>query len=124
MNNLSTKLIAGATLVSLGGLAGFALKDNQTTASNAAADKRPAVHVRTQVIRRTIRIHRKPKPYKPPVAASAGAPAPTQVVAAAPPVPVATPVAPVRTNAPLRTRTSGAAGGRGEHESEHEGHDD
>ena len=73
MNKLSTKLAAGVTLVSLGGLAGFAVKDNHSTASTAA-QKQPPVQVRTQVIRRTVRIHRKPKAPKP--APRAAAPLP------------------------------------------------
>ena len=127
MNKLSTKLAAGVTLVSLGGLAGFAVKDNHSTASTAAQKQAP-VQVRTQVIRRTVRIHRKPKAPKPaPRAAVTPAAAPPRQVAAVcrhrPSPPVA---APVKAHAPLRTRTSGAGGGGGEREHEHEseGHDD
>ena len=42
MNKLSTKLAAGVTLVSLGGLAGFAVKDNHSTASTAAQKRPPS----------------------------------------------------------------------------------
>jgi hypothetical protein len=127
MSKLSTKLAAGVTLVSLGGLAGFAVKDNPSTA-NTAAQKQSPVQVRTQVIRRTVRIHRKPKAPKPaPRAAvtTAGAP-PRQVAAVVPPPPpvAARVAAPVKAHAPLRTRTSGAGGAGGEREHESEGHDD
>jgi len=122
MNKLSTKLAAGLTLVSLGALAGFAVKGNHSTAS-ATAQKQPPVEVRTQVIRRTVRIHRKPKAPKPaprPAAGPAAAP-PRQVTAVVPAPPAA---APVKVHAPLRTRTSGAGGTGGEREHESEGHDD
>jgi hypothetical protein len=120
--------VAGAVmLVGLGGVTGFALGNRGDAAT--ATHKPPPVEVRTQVIRHTVRIHRKPKPAKQPPRLSGPppqAPAP-QVVAAAPPQPVAAPrpVAPVGAHAPVRTRTSGAKGG-GEHEHErtHEGSDD
>jgi hypothetical protein len=129
MNKLRTKLAAGVTLVSLGGLAGFAVRDTHSTVSTAA-QKQPPVQVRTQVIRRTVRIHRKPKAPKPAPRATAPAAAapPRQVAAVVPPPPPAAPrvAAPVRSHAPLRTRTSGAGGSGGEREHEHEseGHDD
>jgi hypothetical protein len=127
MNKLSTKLAAGVTLVSLGGLAGFAVNGNHSTASTAAHKQAP-MQVRTQVIRRTVRIHRKPKAPKPaPRAAVSPAAAPPRQVATVVPAPPAV-AAPVKAHAPLRTRTSGAGGTGGEREREHEheseGHDD
>jgi hypothetical protein len=125
---LAMKVAAAVALVALGGVAGFALNANQGSAETAT-HKPPPVEVRTQVIRHTVRIHRKPKPAKQPPRPAGPpptAPAP-QVVAAAPPQPVAAPraVAPVRAHAPIRTRTSGGGGsGGGEHEHEHEGSDD
>lgn len=123
MNKLSTKLAAGVTLVLLGGLAGFAVKDNHPTASTAAQKQVP-VQVRTEVIRRTVRIHRKPKAPKPPRAAATSAAAPPRQAAAVVPAPPV--AAPAKAHAPLRTRTSGAVNGSGEREleSENEGHDD
>jgi hypothetical protein len=122
MNRLSTKLAVGVTLLSLGGLAGFAVKGNHSTVSTAA-QKQPPVQVRTQVIRRTVRIHRKPKAPKPaPRAAVGPAAAPPRQVTAVVPAPPA--AAPVKVHAPLRTRTSGAGGTGGEREHESEGHDD
>jgi hypothetical protein len=128
MSGVGPKLAAAVMLVALGGIAGFALNDSGNATS--AAQKPPPVEVRTQVIRHTVRIHRKPKPIRPPVrpVTPAPAPAPPRVVAAPPPQPVvaARPVAPVRTHAPIRTRTSGSSGhgGEHEHESEREGGDD
>lgn len=128
-SQLTMKVAAAVMLVALGGVAGFALNANHGNAATAAHKPQP-VEVRTQVIRHTVRIHRKPKPAKQPPRSAApppAAPAP-QVVAAAPPQPVvaARPAAPpVRAHTPIRTRTSGAGGsGGGEHEHEHEGSDD
>jgi hypothetical protein len=128
MKKLSTKLAAAVTLVSLGGLAGFAVKGGPSTAS-PAAQKQPPVQVRTQVIRQTVRIHRKPKPPKPapraPVIPAAGPPAQVTAVVSSPPPVAARVVGPVKAHAPLRTRTSGAGGSeRSERERESEGHDD
>jgi hypothetical protein len=124
ISQLTMKIAAAVMLVALGGLAGFALNPNHGDATTAT--KPPPVEVRTQVIRHTVRIHRKAKPAKQPPRPAAPPPsaAPSQVVAPAAPQPVvaARPVAPVA-HAPIRTRTSGAgAGGGGERE--HEESDD
>lgn len=125
-SQLGLKLAAAVALVALGGLTGFALNANHGDATTAAS---PPVQVRTQVIRHTVRIHRKAKLAKQPPPAAApppAAPSPPVVAATAPRPVVAAPVAPVRAHAPIRTRTSGAGGhgGEGEHEHEHEGSDD
>ena len=120
MTKHAFKLFTALALVALGGLAGFALggPHGDTTASR---QQPPPVEVRTQVIRHTIRIHRKPKaPQHPPQAAApAAAPPPARPVVVA-----QQPAAPA--SAPVRTRTSGGGGGGGEHEHEHEheGRDD
>ena len=121
MTRPATRILAALALVALGGLAGFAIGAPHGDAT-ATGQKPPPVEVRTQVIRHTIRIHRKPKaPKHPPRAAAPVAAAPPKpVVVAQQPVPAARP-APAA-NRPVRTRTSGAGGG--EHESEHEGGDD
>ena len=125
MNRPATRILAALALVSLGGLAGFALGAPHGDAT-ATGQKPPPVEVRTQVIRHTLRIHRKPKaPKHPPrAAAPAAAPPPSPVMVAQQPAPAARP-APAA-NRPVRTRTSGAGsgGGEGEHESEHESGDD
>ncbi len=115
MNKHVIRLFAALALVSLGGLAGFALGAPYGDAT-ASGQKPPPVEVRTQVIRHTIRIHRRPKaPRHPPQAAAptAGSPARPVVVAQRPAAPAAAP-------APVRTRTSGGGGGEHEHEHEHE----
>ena len=122
----ATRVLAALALVALGGLAGFALGAPHGDAT--ANGKRPPIEVRTQVIRHTIRIHRKPKaPRHPPrSAAPAGAAPPRPVVVAQQPSAAVAPAAPA--HAPVRTRTSGAGGAGGaeggEHEHEHEGGDD
>jgi len=124
--HLGLKLAAALMLVALGGMAGFAL-NGETGNAGTAAQKPPPVEVRTQVIKHTVRIHRKPKPVKQPARPAPpppAAPAPRAVAAASPqPAVAAQPVAPVHSQ-PVRTRTSGAAGHGGEREHEHEGSDD
>jgi hypothetical protein len=127
VNGLTKTLATGATLLGLGGLAGFAVNSGHGTAP--ATQEPPPVEVRTQVITHTVRIHRKAKPPKQasrPVAPPP-APAPAPVVAAAPPQPsvsrqaIPQPVAPN----PVRTRTSGAASHHGgERDDGRGGHDD
>ena len=125
MKGFTTKLAAAIALVALGGAAGFALNADHGGAATEA-QKQPPVVVRTQVIRRTVRIHRKPHtPKRQPSVAGTSAPSPRVMAAPTPaqPVVAARPAAPAVTRAPIRTRTSGA-GGQGGHEHESEGHDD
>src|SRR3954447_5089809 len=134
MYGLKTKIGAGATLAALGGLGAVAISSGDGTSASPAAQTQP-VQVRTETIRRTIRVvkhekpkhHRRPKPAAVPAAAPAPrpvAPAPRPAVTAAPPAPVrpATPTRVVSAPAPTRhvtTRSSGSSGS-GEHEREHE----
>src|SRR4051794_6715194 len=119
MIGTQTRLAAGLALVALGGFAGYALGAGagDRPAATVAAQRQP-LEVRTQTIRRTVRIvkHEKPpKPKRPPAPVAPPAAAPVRVVAvrpvqqpvaAAPPVPVAV-APPVRqAPAPVRTRTS------------------
>lgn len=133
------QIAAGFALLGAGGVAGAALPVAAQRPTPVAAAPAP-VEVRTQVLRRTVRVvrHERPKHLRPrrvaaPVTESPPAPAP----AVAPPVASApatrAPARPLATRssttaahrpaAPLRTRSS-ATGGRG-HESddrhEHEG---
>ncbi len=123
MTKHAIRLFTALALVALGGLAGFAVGAPHGDAT--ANRKPPPVEVHTQVIRRTVRIHRKPKaPQHPPrTAAPAAAPPTRPVVVAQQSAPVAHP-APA--SAPVRTRTSGGGtgGGEQEHEHEREGGDD
>ena len=114
MTKHAMRIITALALVALGGLAGFALgaPHGDVTASK---QKPPPVEVRTEVIRRTIRIHRKPKAPKPPPRAAAPASAPPAHA-----VLIAQPANPAPASAPVRTRTSGGGGGEHEHEHEHE----
>ncbi len=80
MRGVQTKVAAGFSLVALGSLAGYAVGAGGDQPAHATAAKRQPVEVRTQTIRRTIRVvkHEKPRP------------APTQqTAAAAPPAPPA-----------------------------------
>jgi hypothetical protein len=127
VNSLTKTFATGATLLGLGALAGVAMSPGHGSASTA--QKPPPVEVRTQVIARTVRIHRRAKPPRQPprpVAPPAAPPAPAAAAlpSVAPRQVAAQPVAPV-THKPVRTRTSGASGGHsGERDDGHEGHDD
>lgn len=126
MTGIPTKIAAGASLVALGSLAGYAVGSGPAGEQvSAVPTKRQPVEVRTQTIRRTIRIvkHERPRHTRPePVA-----PAPTAVpavpaAASTPVVPQAAPPTP-RSSTPVRTRTSGGGspGGEREHGEEREG---
>jgi hypothetical protein len=127
MGSITTKIAAGTTLAALGGLAGMAVRpEHAATADPAAAP----VEVRTQVIRRTVRIvrHERPRHRAHRTAPGVGAPAPAAPAAPAPAQPVtfaAKPPAAPKHSEPLRTRTSGGKSGHGGDDGgEHEGHDD
>jgi len=126
MNGLTKTVALGATMLGLGALTGVAVSPGHDNISTAA--RRAPVEVRTQVIRRTIRIHRRARPAKQPPAHAAPPPAPLAAPAPQPvvvPQAVATPPAAVAPHKPIRTRTSGAAGGVSGGEHEHEsGRDD
>lgn len=116
----------GATMLGLGALAGVVVNNGHDNVSTA--QQRPPVEIRTQVIRRTVRIHRRAKPPQQPPARLAP---PASSVAAPPPrriiVPHVVATAPVvaAPRTPIRTRTSGATGGGRGGERDHEGgHDD
>lgn len=115
------KIAAGATILGLGGLAGYAVTSNgaqDASVPTTAAHLKPKVH--TQVVRRTI--HVRPHPERGAGAAgsspggSSAAPssAPAPVMASAPPSPTpsATPASP-SSNQPISTHTSGGGGGQG-----------
>jgi hypothetical protein len=130
LSGLTKTLAIGATLLGLGGLAGFAVNSGHGNVSTA--QKSPPVEVRTQVITHTVRIHRKAKAPKQPPRPVAAPPVPSRapVVAAAPPLPpVASPqvapriVVPVR-HKPVLTRTSGASGRHGGERDDNAKHDD
>jgi hypothetical protein len=131
MSRIPTKIAAGASLVALGSAAGYAVGSGSAGEQRAvAAAKRQPVEVRTQTIRRTVRIVKHQRPRREPPAPPVSAPPPVAVVPAA----RSTPVAPAQaappqptSSTPVRTRTSGAgsAGGEREHEGgEREGGDD
>jgi hypothetical protein len=129
------KIAAGATMLGLGGLGGYALANNQAvteaTPASATAQGKPKVH--TQVVHRTIHV----RPHgatsdasvrTSPAAASGSPQTPAASSAPAPvPAPAASPSAPA--TEPVSTHTSGTAasgasssyddgGGGAEHESE------
>ena len=52
----------GVTLAGLGVLAGFAIGSGQTTPATVASRTQP-VEVRTQIIRKTVHVYRRPKPH-------------------------------------------------------------
>jgi hypothetical protein len=122
-----TKIAAGISLVALGSVAGYAVGSGPAAGTPTAAVKPQRAEVRTQTIRRTVRIvkHEKPRhaPPSPPAepvsrpAAAATPSAPPAISAAPPP----------SSSSPVRTRTSGGGSGHAEeHEAgeEHEGGDD
>lgn len=129
MNGMHTRIAAGLTLVALGGFAGYAVNGSASNAparsSNAAATQ--PVQIRTQTIRRTVRVVKHEKPKHPPAAAATPAPGvaprvaaaapasrPATAVAAAPPAPAPARVSVTRSptvaprSAPVRTRSSGS----------------
>jgi hypothetical protein len=126
MRGIQTKVAAGFSLVALGSLAGYAVGAGATgdQPAQTTAAKRPPVEVRTQTIRRTVRIvkHEKPRhvPSQPLGLTAPSAPARVTAVAAVPRVAPGAPRAatpPPNGSTPVRTRTSGGgSAGRGEHE--------
>ncbi len=118
MNNIRMQIAVGATILGLGGLAGYAVSSNgaQTPATVSAAAAHPKPKVHTQVVHRTIR----PDPKKsakdaagasPPPSAAPPAPAPAASAPVAPaPAPTATPVS-APSSQPVSTHTSGGGGG-------------
>ena len=129
MTGIPTKVAAGVSLVALGSLAGYSVGSGPAGEQRpVAAAKRQPVEVRTQTIRRTVRIVKHQRPRREPPA-----PAPATSAVAAVPAARSTPVAPQAappqpvSSTPVRTRTSGAgsSGGEREHEGgEREGGDD
>jgi hypothetical protein len=133
VKDIRTKIAAGATILGLGGLAGYALHSNDSLppapqSTPAAAHLRPKV--RTQTIRRTIHVRPHPKPADPAEATSAPASAaPAPAPAASAPAPAPTPAVatiPVSPPKPVTTHTSGggSAGSgsiSGDDEDENEG---
>ena len=123
MRGVQTKVAAGFSLVALGSLAGYAVGAGGDQPAQATAAKRQPVEVRTQTIRRTIRVvkHEKPRlaPHSSPQRRPRRHPPRVTQVAA---VPRTVPVAPQPSHStPVRTRTSGGgSAGRGEREHEHE----
>ena len=92
MNNVRMKIAAGATVLGLGGLAGFALGSNAAPPTPAAPVSAPAAahlkpKVKRQVVHHTVHVRRKPQGTEVSSAATpsgSGTPA-----AAAPPTPPA-----------------------------------
>lgn len=105
MNNIRMKIAAGATILGLGGLAGFAVSSNGAqnlpAVSTAAAHQKPKVH--TQVVRRTTHVRPNPKAGKDPSGSS--------------PAPSATPVS-APSSQPVSTHSSGGGGGGDDDEGE------
>jgi len=133
MTGLPIKTAAGISLVALGSLAGYAVGSGPAGGEpSTAAAKRQPVEVRTETIRRTVRVvkHERPKHRPDPATTVApAAPAPAQQVT--PATPVAPQSAPPANSTPVRTRTSGAGSPSGEREDgddhdrgEREGRDD
>jgi hypothetical protein len=142
VTGLPLKTAGGISLVALGALAGYAVGSGPAGEQPSAATAKRPVEVRTQTIRRTVRIvkrerpkHDRPDPATTVAPAAPAAPAaaqqatPATAVAPQPALP-ADPTSPGNST-PVRTRTSGAgpAGGEREHAEEHdrgerEGRDD
>lgn len=129
MTRLKTRIAAAATVLGLGGIAGFALGQNQGQATQPPVADKPAVH--TKVIRRTIHVTRHAKPKDPAPAAVGAAGAAVESESAAAPITTSTSGAAASAAgesgaASITTSTSGGAGG-GSGESEGGdggGHDD
>ena len=130
------KIAAGATILGLGGLAGYALGSNgapadTVTSAPAAAQLKPKV--RKQVVHHTVHVRRKPKatevggdatPAAADQTASAAPPSPAPAAAASAPAPAPTPAAvPVSdpAPAPVSTGTSGATAGSGSYGDDDDG---
>jgi hypothetical protein len=125
MTSLLTKLAGAAALVGLGALGGATLATPAERDPAAAVVQRPApVQVRTEVIRRTIRIVRHEKPKRPPAPAAAPPAAPAPVPVVVTPVAQRVATAPVAATHRIVTRSSatGHGGGSG-HEREGGGDD-
>ena len=128
MVRVLARSIVGVALLALGAAGGVALaaRPEQPAADVAVSGPAPPVEVRTVVKRRTVHVYRKPhRPRPRPAAVSTPRSAPPAPVVQPPAVRVIHPVAPAAPAHPLVTRTSGSAGGGGEHEGDREGeHDD
>jgi len=139
VTGLPLKTAGGISLVALGALAGYAVGAGPAGEQPAAATAKRPVEVRTQTIRRTVRIVKRERPKHdrpdPAMSVASAAPAPAQQATAATAVapqsaPPTNPTSPTNST-PVRTRTSGAgpAGGEREHaeerdRGEREGRDD
>ncbi len=140
MANVRMKIAAGATVLGLGGLAGYALgaNDGQPASAKATpASTHQKPKVQTEVVHRTIHVRPKDKGKSMSAAGSPTSPSSAPISSSAPaPVTVAqTPaVAPVSapSSQPVSTHTSGGGGSNGgnyddggesEHESEGGGDD-
>jgi len=126
VTNMRMTIAVGATVLGLGGLAGYALGSNsQPTESVAATPVAAKVKpkVRKQVVHHTIHVRRKPKATEVSGAgtpATAGqsssaappspAPAPAASAPAPAPAPAAVPVSNTSAPAPVSTGTSGSGG--------------
>ncbi len=141
MTNVRMKIAAGATILGLGGLAGYALGSNDATTdtvSSAPVAAQVKPKVRKQVVHHTVHVRRKPKATE---VGGAGTPASAdQIASAAPPSPAPAPAAsapapapapapaavPVSNPAPapVSTGTSGSAGGSSASYGDDEGGDD
>lgn len=112
-SNLKMRIAAGATVLGLGGLAGYALGSNdgqQAQAGSATAQDPPKPKVHTQVVHRTIHVRPKGKTENAAAGSSAGSSggsgsAPAAAIA---PAPAATPVSNTSYTAPS-TGTSGSS---------------
>ncbi len=124
MTNIGLKIATGATVLGLGGLAGYALGSNDGIPSTPAAT--PAAHVkpkvRTHVVHRTIHVRPDsrgteasgpPLPATPSRPAAAAPPSPAPAAPAAAPVPSSAPAVQVSNPAPapVSTHSSGGAAG-------------
>src|SRR5688500_5258188 len=109
MNGIKTKVAAGSTLLALGVLAAFALGSGGEGASADSAGQ--PTEVRTQTIRRTVRVRRDGGQNRGPGVSGGGGSAPTAAAPlaapAAPAAPAARPSA-APPPAPVTTRTSGS----------------
>jgi len=121
-SNMRMRIAAGATVLGLGGLAGYALgsNDGQQAQAGAASADHPKPKVHTQVVHRTI--HVRPKGSSKDVAAGSGAAAGSgsagstaPAAGSAPtytPAPAATPISDSSYSAPS-TGTSGGSASSG-----------
>ena len=121
-SNVRMKIAAGATVLGLGGLAGYALGSNDgppPSASGQTTADKPKPKVHTQVVHRTI--HVRPKGSSEDVAAGAGAAGSGSAGSTAPaagtaptytPAPAATPISDSSYSAPS-TGTSGGSASSG-----------